>query len=189
MIIGLTGYAQSGKDTVAKVLVEQYGYIRVAFADRIRDFLFESNPMFDSVAGEPKFVKDYVIKYGWEDAKKNPQIRRLLQNVGVAARNIFGEEFWIDQAMRQLDPDSNYVITDVRFINEADALRQMGRFIEGLDVQLWRIKRAGVEAVNDHVSEHELDGYKVDQIFTNNGTVEDLELMIKTRMMAYAKSE
>jgi hypothetical protein len=32
------------------------------------------------------------------------------------------------------------------------------------------------------VSEHEMDGYPVDQIFTNNSTIEDLELMVKTRM-------
>jgi len=182
MIIGLTGYAQSGKDTVAKILVDNYGYIRVAFADRIRDFLFEANPMFDSVAGEPRFVQDYVIANGWETAKKNPQIRRLLQNVGVAARNIFGEQFWVDQAMRQLDPENNYVITDVRFVNEADTLRQMGEWVEGTEVQLWRIKRNGVEAINGHVSEHEMDDYKVDQIFANNGTLEDLEAMVKARM-------
>jgi len=189
MIIGLTGYAQSGKDTVANILVEKYGFIRVAFADRIRDFLFEANPMFDSVAGEPRFVREYVIHYGWEDAKKNPQIRRLLQNIGVAARNVFGEEFWVDQAMRQLDTTNDYVITDVRFKNEADALKNMGEWVEGSTTQLWRIKRLGVEAVNDHISENELDDYKVDQIFTNNGTIEDLELMVKTRMMSYAKSE
>mgnify|MGYP006283771541 FL=1 len=43
MIIGLTGYAQSGKDTVASLLVEHYGYERVAFADKIRSFLYEMN--------------------------------------------------------------------------------------------------------------------------------------------------
>ena len=41
-VIGLTGYAQSGKDTVASILVEKYGYRRIAFADKIRDFLFWS---------------------------------------------------------------------------------------------------------------------------------------------------
>ncbi len=53
MIIGLTGYAQSGKDTVANILVERYGFTRVAFADKIREFLYETNPMYDSIAGEP----------------------------------------------------------------------------------------------------------------------------------------
>jgi hypothetical protein len=182
MIIGLTGYAQSGKDTVAKILVEHHGFIRIAFADRIRDLLFESNPMFDSIAGEPKFLKDYVTRYGWEEAKKNPQIRRILQTTGVGARKVFGEDFWIEQGIRQIDDVNNYVFTDVRFINEAEAIKSYE------DSQIWRIKRLGIDAVNAHVSETQMDGYPVDQIFANNGTVEDLELMVKTRMLNHAKS-
>jgi hypothetical protein len=178
MIIGLTGYAQSGKDTVAKILVENYGFIRIAFADRIRDLVFEMNPMVDSIAGEPRFLKDFVTRYGWDEAKKNPHIRRILQTTGVGARKVFGEDFWIEQGMRQVDDTNRYVFTDVRFTNEAEAIK----LFEG--AQVWRIKRLGVAAVNGHVSEHEMDGYPVDQIFTNNTSIEDLELMIKTRMMS-----
>jgi hypothetical protein len=179
MIIGLTGYAQSGKDTVAKILVENYGYTRVAFADKIRDYLYDMNPMVDNVAGEPIFLKERVDRDGWEVAKKNPHIRRTLQNAGVAARKTFGEGFWVHEAMKTMltdpRPDMNYVITDVRFLNEADMIRANNG-------QIWRIKRLGVEAVNTHVSESEMEGYSVDQIFANNGTIEDLEAMVKTRM-------
>ena len=173
MIIGLTGYAQSGKDTVAKILVEQYGYTRVAFADKIRDFLYDINPM---VSGEPLQVK--VDVDGWDKAKQHPEVRRLLQVTGVGARKIFGENFWVNQALGPMAlAHPKIVVTDVRFINEADTLRINGG-------QIWRVKRIGVSAVNAHISETELDGYPVDQIFTNNGTLEDLEAMIKTRMMA-----
>lgn len=179
MIIGLTGYAQSGKDTVAKILVENYGYTRVAFADKIREFLYETNPMYDSIAGEPLFVKAKVDRDGWEVAKQSPHIRRLLQNSGVAARKVFGDSFWVHEAMKSMlndpRPDMNYVITDVRFLNEADMIRAN-------DGQIWRIKRIGVDAVNAHVSESQMDDYPVDQIFTNNTSIEDLELMVKTRM-------
>jgi hypothetical protein len=167
MIIGLTGYAQSGKDTVANILVNNYGYTRVAFADKIREFLYETNPMYDSIVGEPLFVRAKVDRDGWEEAKKSPHIRRLLQTSGVAARKVF---------------ESNYVITDVRFTNEADTIKSYN------SSQLWRVKRLGVEAVNGHISERELDGYPVDQIFVNNTTIEDLELLVKTRMAGYAKS-
>jgi hypothetical protein len=176
MIIGLTGYAQSGKDTVAKILVENYGYTRVAFADKIRDFLYEMNPMVDNVAGEPIFLKERVDRDGWEVAKKNPHVRRALQNAGVSARKIFGEEFWIDRSLASILRNENTVITDVRFINEADVVKHQAG-------QVWRIKRLGVDAVNAHVSESQMDGYPVDQIFTNNSSIEDLELMVKTRMM------
>jgi hypothetical protein len=175
MIIGLTGYAQSGKDTVAKILVENYGYTRVAFADKIRDFLYEMNPMVDNVAGEPIFLKERVDRDGWEVAKTNPHVRRALQNAGVSARKVFGEEFWIDRSLVSILRNENTVITDVRFINEADVVKHQAG-------QVWRIKRLGVDAVNAHVSESQMDGYPVDQIFTNNSSIEDLELMVKTRM-------
>lgn len=182
MIIGLTGYAQSGKDTVANILVENFGYTRIAFADKIREFLYETNPMYDSVVGEPLFVKAKVDRDGWEEAKKSPHIRRLLQTSGVAARKVFGENFWVQQALKDVHFEGNYVITDVRFTNEADIIKKYD------NSQLWRVKRLGVEAVNSHVSETELDGYPVDQIFINNTTIEDLEVLVKTRMAGYAKS-
>lgn len=180
MIIGLTGYAQSGKDTVADILVKNFGYKRVAFADPIRNLAYEMNPMFDSIVGEPRFLKDAVDRNGWDEAKQHPQIRRILQNLGVGGRKVFGEDFWVHQAMRQID-SLNVVVTDVRFENEANLLRANGG-------QIWRIKRLGVDAVNEHISEHELDGYKVDQIFVNKGTIDELELLVKTRMQGYALS-
>lgn len=182
MIIGLTGYAQSGKDTVANILVERYGFTRVAFADKIRELLYEANPMYDSIVGEPLFVKAKVDRDGWEEAKKSPHIRRLLQTTGVAARKLFGEDFWVKQALKDISPDGNYVIADVRFENEADEIKFTGG-------QIWRVKRLGVDPVNGHISETQMDGYPVDQIFVNNTTVDDLEVLIKTRMSGYAKSE
>jgi hypothetical protein len=175
MIIGLTGYAQSGKDTVAKVLVEQHGFTRIAFADKIRDFLYETNPMYDTVAFEPRFVKEIVDSAGWEAAKQNPQVRRLLQTSGVAARKLFGDDFWIKQALRSVEFEGHYVITDVRFENEADEIKFTGG-------KIWRVKRNGVGAVNSHVSESQMDGYPVDQILTNNGTIADLEGLVNSRM-------
>ena len=117
MIIGLTGYAQSGKDTVANILVERYGFTRIAFADKIREYLYETNPMYDSIVGEPLFVKAKVDRDGWEEAKKSPHIRRLLQTSGVAARKLFGDDFWVKQALKDIEFGGDYVIADVRFEN------------------------------------------------------------------------
>lgn len=175
MIIGLTGYARSGKDTVANILVNNYGYTRVAFADKIRKLLLEMDPILENGYRLSSTLEDY----GWEVAKSKPEVRRLLQTLGVGARNIFGPQFWVHEALKtmldDLKPDLKYVVTDVRFLNEAD-------MIKANNGQIWRIKRTGVVAYNRHISETEMDGYKVDQIFTNNGTIEDLELMVKVRM-------
>jgi hypothetical protein len=87
--------------------------------------------------------------------------------------------FWVQQALRQVNPEGNYVITDVRFPNEAKAIRKYD------NSQIWRIKRTGISAVNSHESESAMDGESVDQIFLNNGTLEDLKVLINTRMRAY----
>jgi hypothetical protein len=172
-LIGLTGYAQSGKDTVASILVEKYGYTRIAFADKIRDFLYGINPM---VACSPTgYLQDLVNLVGWNEAKQEPQVRRLLQDLGISARELIDENIWVTSALGKINVGERVVVTDVRFKNEAMMIKLMGG-------QLWRVKRVGVGPVNDHVSESELDGYKVDQIFVNNGSIEDLTMLIQTRM-------
>ena len=172
-LIGLTGYAQSGKDTVASILVEKYGYTRIAFADKIRDFLYGINPM---VACSPTgYLQDLVNLVGWDKAKQEPQVRRLLQDLGISARELLDENIWITTALGKVDKDARVVVTDVRFENEAMMIKLMGG-------QLWRVKRVGFGPVNEHVSESELDGYKLNQIFVNNGTLEDLEVLVTTRM-------
>jgi hypothetical protein len=172
-LIGLTGYAQSGKDTLASILVEKYGYSRIAFADKIREFLYGINPM---VACSPTgYLRDLVNLVGWDKAKQEPQVRRLLQDLGISARDLIAEDVWVTAALGSVDKSQRVVITDVRFENEAATIKLMGG-------QLWRVKRPGVEAVNSHVSETQLDGYKVDQIFVNSGSIQDLELLIRTRM-------
>jgi len=171
MIIGLTGYARSGKDTVANILVKDYGYKRLAFADKIRDFLVEIDPILEN----GHRLSSTLEEYGWEIAKAKPEVRRLLQALGLGARTLFGTSFWIDQAFSSIDDDYNYVITDVRFINEAETVKNYGG-------QLWRVKRPGIVAYNRHVSETEMDGYPVDQIFSNHGSIEDLSALVKNRM-------
>lgn len=176
MIIGLSGYAQSGKDSVASILTSKYGFERVAFADAIRSILWEMNPI---VKDSGFTVQTVVHAYGWDKAKVVfPEMRRLLQELGVSSRHTLGDQVWVSAALRKMDDkDKNYVISDVRFGNEAEIVKQ-------LNGHLWRIKRPGVEAVNSHISESGMDGYKVDQILHNWGTIEELELLVQQRMDA-----
>jgi len=176
MIIGLTGYARSGKDSIAKTLVEKYGFERVAFADPIRELLYELNPKVDfEVDGGSWDIRYLVDNYGWDEAKQSLEVRRLLQTLGLGARNIIDEEIWVIKALRTMSGDGNYVVTDVRFENEIIALRHLG-------AQIWRVERPGVTAINDHVSESKTSTFTVDQTFLNNGSLEDLEAMVTARM-------
>ena len=171
MIIGLSGYARSGKDEVAKILVEEHGFTRFAFADKIRLLLLAIDPSIGKIK-----LSTIVAEYGWDVAKSKPEIRELLQHTGLAARNLIDEHIWVDACMKQMnDMDQKCVITDVRFENEVKAIRDM----EG---QLWHIKRPGVEAVNNHISEHALDHFKFDQILKNEGSLDDLRELVRKRM-------
>ena len=166
-VIGLAGYARSGKDTAAEILSE-YGYTRASFADAIRDALYHLNPLIED---EP--LASRVDRLGWEITKANPEIRQLLQRFGTeVGREMFGEDFWVDYLFNNLPDGSKIVITDCRYPNEAEAVQAMGG-------KMWRIKRDGVTAVNDHISETSLDDYEFDMIVDNSKDIETFAKLIK----------
>ena len=174
MLIGLSGYARSGKDTVADYLVENYGFTRMAFADPMKEALYRLDPQID-FAGIPGIRLSWAVdKSGWEVVKDEaPEVRGLLQRMGTeVGRNMFGEDFWVDYAIGQSWKNDNVVFSDVRFRNEAAAVRKNWG-------HNWRINRPGTLAANDHISETEMDGYKeFDEILSNDGSLKELYAQI-----------
>lgn len=166
MIIGLSGYARTGKDTVASILIEHYGFERRAFADVLRQSIYRLNPL----AGTTVRVADLVDEYGWEVAKANAEVRRLLQVMGTeVGRELFGDDVWVKQAMKNL-PERT-VFTDLRFPNEAAAIRKRDGFV-------WRVSRPDVVAVNEHPSETAMDNYMFDAWVKNDGNLDDLRQQV-----------
>ena len=169
-VIGISGYARSGKDTVAEKLAE-VGYVRGSFADAIRDALYCLNP---TVGEEP--VKAKVDRLGWETAKAIPEVRELLQRLGTeVGREMFGDNIWIDYLFDSLPDGSKVVIPDVRYPNEADAITDLGGAV-------WRIEREGVKAINGHISDSAMDGYPFDIVAYNNGTIEELYQWVESEL-------
>lgn len=164
MIIGLSGYARSGKDTVAELLVLNYGFKRMAFADGIRQALLELNPILH----EGYRLNELVQMYGWEVAKGKDEVRRLLQVMGTeVGRKLINEDVWVWLLFNQINTDERIVIPDVRFPNEARMIEQQGG-------EVWRINRHNHSAVNDHVSERALDNHMFQRVIYNDGTLDDL---------------
>lgn len=164
MIIGLSGYARSGKDTVAELLCLNYGFKRISFALPMRDAIYTLNPLVDGF----NRVADLVEDYGWDIAKANTEVRRLLQVFGTdVGRNIFGETFWIEQAFKRAEEYERVVFSDVRFPNEANAIQERGG-------DVWRINRHGHSPINSHISEHAMDNYLFKHVVYNDGTLDDL---------------
>jgi hypothetical protein len=172
MIIGLSGYARSGKDTVAGMLMGIHGFERVAFADKIRTLLFEMDPII--MHGDMWFrLQDIVESKGWEEAKTEyPEIRRLLQDLGVGGRQLLEDSVWINAALNEFDAADKVVVTDVRFKNEAARIKELGG-------QLWRINRINVGPANDHISEVDLDDWNFDGVITNNSDMPNLIKQIR----------
>jgi hypothetical protein len=169
-LIGLTGYAQSGKDTAAKILIEN-GYTRVAFADALRNMLYALNPIvIPGTSGMRVDRLQYLVdKRGWEVAKRQPEVRQLLQRLGTeAGRKVLGENIWIETALRGYTSHSApVVITDVRFDNEAQAVVNAGGHVI-------KIERPGYARVNSHVSDAGIDPALLSATIVNDGTVKDL---------------
>lgn len=158
VIIGINGYARSGKDSFAAALVERHGFERAAFADALKRFV---------VAIDPE-VAAAVDALGWEEAKAAcPFVRPRLQQVGEGARQVIGQNVWVRAAFDRFTPGGRYAISDTRYPNEAAHIVAAG----GLVV---RVNRPGVGPANGHVSETALDGWPFDLVVDNDGTLDDL---------------
>ena len=188
-IIALSGYARSGKDEAARVLVEEHGFVRVAFADKLREMLYALNPIVAFKYDGPVYAQDVIDVYGWDGYKETEygtEIRRLLQRLGTeAGRQTLWDSIWIDAALTGLPDDAKVVISDCRFANEAESVRKRGG-------KVWRITRPGMgPAVGTdgsiHPSETSLDNWNFDHHLLNNGTLEEYRNSIADVMRTYAK--
>lgn len=175
--IGLAGAKNSGKDTAAAHLVWRYGYTRLAFADRLKGAALALNPYVDVEDGKPIRLASLVRRYGWEYAKEyvnsagEREVRNVLQRLGdEAGRQVHGERIWIDPVLEQIRAtDGPVVVSDVRYPNEIDELRQMGFVI----LQVVRPAAGELNDVSRHVSERDLRS-RCDGVLWNDGTIEDL---------------
>ena len=191
-IIAICGYKQSGKDSIANVLMEKYKYVRVALADPIKRMARNIDPWIPIDGhdfpemwikyGEMARLSRIVDDYGDVVSKEVPEIRRFYQRLGTeGAWDLFGQDVWVDTLLRFISPvtdDSKFVIPDMRHPHEADAFSMVGAV-------LWRVYRPGTGINLSHTSESEIDKIKVDTIIDNDGTLDDLAASVKMMMKKY----
>lgn len=172
MIIGLSGFAGSGKDTAAQYLVEDYGYKRIAFADPVREVAEAIDPYVGwaviDYGHNDRHTHVYryteaVEEYGYQEAKEEfPETRRLLQRIGTeAGRDILGEDIWVKTAFNKFSEGEDICFSDLRFPNEEQAVRDAG------GVVVW-IERE--ELNHSHRSETEMVGIRDRADFTIDNT-------------------
>lgn len=192
-LIGLTGYAGSGKDTVCELLYNYYedvGSDRVAFADKMKLFAADcfglSERNRDAGIHRMDWFKDEeVVLFKGRAERHSLTGRQFLQNMGPAARNSISPDFWIDlvlpkytgnsaagtgidKAVEEMYPSAGevLVVSDVRYDNEAERIKRLGG-------EIWHIQRLGFES-DGHESEQLPRPQLIDEIISNEGTIDDL---------------
>ena len=167
-LIGVTGKARSGKDTFARILVEDHGFKRMAFADPVKVasaiiFGWPVEQVFDD--SFKTFRSDY-----W-----GLTVREAFQRVGTEAiRGEFGEDHWIKRWLldySKVKDVMSVVVADVRSEAEAEAIRSLG----GMIVHLHRDKAGLQGSEGQHSSEAGITFGERDINIDNNGALHQLE--------------
>ncbi len=213
MIIGISGYSGSGKDTAGIIiqhlkagtkfplkavikkpdihewwLEERSGWEIKKWAGKLKTIAsiltgipvekFEDQEFKKSLLGtEWGTVTDIPLNSipVFADIQFNAlmSVRELLQKIGTdALRDNLHQDVWVNALMVDYNPTLNWVITDTRFPNEAEAIKKAGGIII-------RIERPGVKPVNPHPSETSLENWKFDHVINNDGSLTDLTKKIK----------
>lgn len=163
MIIGLTGKKQNGKSTAAQYIAEKYGFVRLNFKDALVAEIKAGFPNVLEAIIEMMERSAYDGMNPWTVDRlfrdKPPVFRALMQNFGTEVRRVDNMDYWVVKWMKEAAKHQNIVVDDVRFLNEAQAVRDMGGIVI-------RISRADYPNADTHVSETEMDMIKTDDNVT-----------------------
>lgn len=178
-VVGISGYAKSGKDTAAEALMarsKDLWFLRVAFADALKRELAQALNLS---------VSDFCERLG--DPSYKEAVRPLLVEWG-RFRRFQRPDYWLDLAKHEIDrlgrpslwsekkvmrPSGmpiRIVITDLRYANEADMVRKFGGIVIG-------VTRPGIGPANAEESAS-MAGFSPDVTLENSGTVQDLHAAI-----------
>ena len=182
LVIGVSGKAGSGKDTIGNRLIKKHGFKRIALADPIRRivqdvFVLDWKTVLDRELRE-KPLKD------WPDWN----VRMLLQVIGTNCfRKSIDPAVWVKSLILRIKKHSqtNWVVTDVRFPNERNILKKAF----GKNFIMIRVEREGHDGKTvGGIANHESEAYTIeaDAVLQNDGTKRDLyklvdDIFVKTK--------
>ena len=196
MIIGICGLIGSGKDTVAQTLIDNHNFVKTSFADRLKDavaVMFNWNrELLDGKTDESRVWREQKDEFWSAETGREITPRLVLQEFGTECmRNGFYDGIWVSLTKQHLlqNKNKNFVITDVRFPNEAKMILETGgqvwRVKRGLDPMWFRVYQdIGVEPKDVHPSEWAWANTHFDVVIDNNGTLEDLKNQVLGRLVS-----
>lgn len=199
MIIGICGWAGTGKDTAANYLVGWHGFRRDSFAGALKDAVAAvfgwDRELLEGSTPESRIWRETVDPW-WSQRLGRPQLtpRWILQQWGTeVCRKSFHDDIWIAALENRLRTRTGHtVISDVRFPNEIATIRNRGGQViwvqRGGTPEWYDVALETVAGKFDHMaqaypevhpSEWAWVGTKFDAVIDNNGTVEQLHEQIK----------
>ena len=167
MIIGISGKAQVGKDTLGHALIRRGKAFGVhietrSFADKLKQMAITHFNLTRQQAYGTAEDKETV------DSRWGLTPRTILQEIGQGYRKIY-ENYWVDVVLNELDSSKHYAITDTRYKNEHSGIVNAG----GIVVRMERPTELRGEVSNpNHSSEVDLDDSEFDLVFHNDGAIE-----------------
>ena len=195
MILGLCGLIGSGKGTVADILVKDYNFTKISFADKLKDavsVLFGwDRELLEGKTDESRAWREEIDFFWTREIGEDITPRLVLQKFGTECmRNGFYDGIWISLVKKELLSyrDQNFVIPDVRFVNEIKMIKSMGG-------DVWRVKRGSdpdwfrryvtknIIPNNIHPSEWNWATSKMDYVLANNGSLDNLKLHLESNLL------
>lgn len=165
-IVGISGKAQSGKSTLTEYLTEKYGYEEYSFAGPLKQILlhlgFEHEELYGT--GQQKLVKNKHWGYSGREAMQKigtELFRESLPKILPKMERIWIRLFEIDCEEKG---DKNYILSDIRRLDEADAIRKLG----GVIIRTVKTVNDFNEKYRQHSSETEIDQIVPDFILDND---------------------
>lgn len=175
-ILGLGTTAQVGKDTAANHLEKVFKDAkRVSFADKLKQIAMLLFGLTYEQCYGPVEIKEKI------DPRYGLTPREILQGIGEKMRDIY-PDIWVDTVFYTTIPEleaegySKFVVSDIRYPNEADKIKKEGGHVVRIDR-----KAGGVSVGKEHSSETAMLGYtNYDAIVENNGTLDEFFANIET---------
>ena len=205
MILGVTGFIASGKDTVADYLCTFHGYKRISFAASLKDAIASifgwDRELLEGTTKSSREWREQVDPWWSERLGKEITPRYVLQYWGTeVCRNGFHSDIWVASVENKLRKSTdNIVITDCRFANEILAIKNAGGVVCRIErgpnpewynhafnlnkgpTQIgWAIAKDHLNKLGVHASEYSSVGLNYDHYLDNNGSIDDLHQQIKS---------
>lgn len=182
LVILLAGWAGSGKDAVASILVGDHSFHRLAFADPLKEDVSRRTGLPLATFHDPA-VKDTPLV--GRPAGQTPRALLIERAAEVRATDpdhyarIIGEHILeeVTETGQRL-----FVISDWRYRREYEHLRSL----PGLRLLCTRVERPGIQP-SAHPSEHDLERHPaITTVIGNDGSLADLRDTVRYFLQIYA---